>query len=919
MYKQIYDKVFSEFSGETAKQNLINIYHSDVRSDYKAFKETAEWCCNKMREAGLSEVEILYHKADGVSKLGVAAPPEAWDAYDATLEILLPNGESRILADYGKNPLSLAMYSAPTKGVVETEIVDLESIKSPSELKGKIVLSSKRGKEIAEYVMKNKAAGLVLDMVSEPCRAGKVPKEQEAVYWENGCFRPKNKYKGFAFVISSEAGEKLRKLLKNNKIKAKAFVNTKIYAGSVGTVTGIIPGSRRKDKEILLVSHLYEVGANDNASGSAVSLETARTLVNLIGKGVLPQPKRSIRFVLGYEIFGLLSFFNAKKENISNTIAGLNLDMVGEDEDITGAVLNIGKTPPSNPSFANDLILCLLRESLKWKACRFEEKNYEMADNDSFISEPAIGIQTPYLMYTTDRFYHSSKDTPDKVSVVSLKRAGVIAGTYLYLLATAEIKECSWLAEEAAAGAKIRVIRALQNLLSSPGDLKKGIKQIDHLIDIEERGLNSVPGIITGDAWSKHYVRQIVQKLSYDFKEAISGAYKDILKKIPPAKVKPLKGSVLTALNKVIPVKSFNGLPLRWVLSEKDAENFAKLSAIIPGVSCIEILSWINGKRTLLEIFNLLKIISEPEPEALLRWFKSAKMYKYVKLEKNNRITKAALVKDLKKLGIKKGDVLMVHSSLGSIGVVEGGADTVVNALVTSVSGNGMVVVPTLTATGVNDLYAFNPRKTPSRVGEITNALINRPDSFRSVHPTHSLGAVGKGAEEFVKGHDKSTFSEESPYGKYVRKNAKILFIGTGIGCNTTLHAVEDWLDLPYLTTGKAVIEDEKGRDKTVKITKCPAGCRDFYGKKDTKIKKVFEKKGIMKKGKLGNAEVILITARDVVNTTVREIENGNLDILLCNRPDCKFCNNGRKLLKKKQPQIMKNIETLRKIGLYGY
>ena len=45
------------------------------------------------------------------------------------------------------------------------------------------------------------------------------------------------------------------------------------------------------------------------------------------------------------------------------------------------------------------------------------------------------------------------------------------------------------------------------------------------------------------------------------------------------------------------------------------------------------------------------------------------------------RIDKERIIKDLKDLGLKEGDTVIVHSSLSSLGYVEGGADTVIDAL----------------------------------------------------------------------------------------------------------------------------------------------------------------------------------------------------------------------------------------------
>ena len=57
-------------------------------------------------------------------------------------------------------------------------------------------------------------------------------------------------------------------------------------------------------------------------------------------------------------------------------------------------------------------------------------------------------------------------------------------------------------------------------------------------------------------------------------------------------------------------------------------------------------------------------------------------------------VTKEDIVAGLKELGLKKGDYIGVHSSLGAFGYVEGGADAVVDALLVTVGAEGNVVVP---------------------------------------------------------------------------------------------------------------------------------------------------------------------------------------------------------------------------------
>ena len=52
---------------------------------------------------------------------------------------------------------------------------------------------------------------------------------------------------------------------------------------------------------------------------------------------------------------------------------------------------------------------------------------------------------------------------------------------------------------------------------------------------------------------------------------------------------------------------------------------------------------------------------------------------------------------DLSVLGLQKGDAVLVHSSFKSMGVVEGGIQTFVEALLSVIGDRGTLIVPTLT------------------------------------------------------------------------------------------------------------------------------------------------------------------------------------------------------------------------------
>jgi len=258
--------------------------------------------------------------------------------------------------------------------------------------------------------------------------------------------------------------------------------------------------------------------------------------------------------------------------------------------------------------------------------------------------------------------------------------------------------------------------------------------------------------------------------------------------------------------------------------------------------------------------------------------------------------TKESLARDLRAIGVEEGDVMFFHSSLRSLGWVEGGAEAVVEAFLEAVGPEGLVVVPTLTFTFAHgDLarFAFDPKETPSRVGKITDTLWRRPNAFRSAHPTHSIAGIGRRAEELVQGHDRtSTFGKDGPYRRYVDWGAKIMFLGVDMRCNTTLHAVEDWLDLPYLQLEEARAKGPNGRPQVVKVYKSPMGDRDFY-RPGAKVQRLLEKSGMIREGKVGEAKTRWLPAQEMVRAVTEEIYE-RPDLLLCDRPQCEFCSTYR-------------------------
>ncbi|MGZ8179912.1 aminoglycoside N(3)-acetyltransferase [Williamsia sp. SKLECPSW1] len=198
-------------------------------------------------------------------------------------------------------------------------------------------------------------------------------------------------------------------------------------------------------------------------------------------------------------------------------------------------------------------------------------------------------------------------------------------------------------------------------------------------------------------------------------------------------------------------------------------------------------------------------------------------------------VSTEALADDLTRLGLATGDVVLLHSSLSSIGRVDGGAAAVIAAFRRVLGDEGTLVTPAFSgsvrdthreaAPGSTDptLWAardavplFDPVTTPTDAGAIPTAVLSAPDRRRSSHPQDSVAAIGRHSE-FICGGQPLSFAlgSESPFSRVVDLDATIVLLGVGHNRSSMLHHVESLLDaatrrhwvrrFPYLVAGERV------------------------------------------------------------------------------------------------------------------
>lgn len=163
-------------------------------------------------------------------------------------------------------------------------------------------------------------------------------------------------------------------------------------------------------------------------------------------------------------------------------------------------------------------------------------------------------------------------------------------------------------------------------------------------------------------------------------------------------------------------------------------------------------------------------------------------------------VTRADIVRGLRAVGLGAGDVALVHSSLSSMGYVEGGARTVIDAFLEVLDpARGTLVLPTLCQRDRERRFeTWDIARSPSDVGAITEAGRLHPQAIRSDHATHSVAAIGRLAAEITAGHatahgrpspwGPAAFGFGSPWQWLYDHDAHYLFLGVTTSCNTIGH-----------------------------------------------------------------------------------------------------------------------------------
>jgi aminopeptidase YwaD len=634
--ESLWKAVINEYSAEKTAGHIreLSKFHR-ISGGSPGYKAAAKYVTDCMNSLEIFDVDIVNNIADGDKTHLLWRSMPGWEINEA--ELWLENTGERITR-FSDVPVSVFVYSNAADVVGEAVFVGpgvSDDDYKGFDVKGKIVLATGEGNSVhRKAVLERGALGVVVgppgnntDWLRYP---NLIPLHRLR---SNKSLREKTT---FGFSLSRIQFQKLLRYLERGEaLKLWARIDAHQFDTEDETVTAVLKGSQFPEEEIIFSAHLdhYSPGANDNASGSASLLEIARTIKNLIERGVISRPKRSIRFLWVGEMHGFAGYLAEDKTIGERGIAGMNLDMVGEDLFKTGSVLSLVRTPYSNPSFIGDLIEHLIEHvadlqfstsSGSGQRLNYRISNFKGGSDHFMLSDPTIGVPTVNIGHDDDIFHHTHLDDLDKVDTTELKRVGIISTTAALYLAEAGEEDAVRLATKVAAQSMKRIADQSQRNLSTlfsavtnsihQSRLTKTFEELKIFSDIQTRveikAIRSVERLASSSRVREliHFLQNELINASEAEKKKFEYVYLDLCK-AHNIKPEPFTLSMEERkMKEIIPERLFRGPISQFYFEDLMGEGIEWYQEYSQGDRNwsnrrTEILNFMDGQRTLLDIY----------------------------------------------------------------------------------------------------------------------------------------------------------------------------------------------------------------------------------------------------------------------------------------------------------------------------
>jgi aminopeptidase YwaD len=371
---------------------------------------------------------------------------------DGAREIVLSRERERLA-------LCINSFSTPPGGI-SLPLVDVGAGTAADvaarDVKGAVVLGDAAvGALWTRAVREAGAAGVISTDLAAYTRPGETA---DVLQW--GAIPHDDERRSFAFKATPRAARRLRSALASGPTRVHVDIVATRTNGPSRTLIAEIPGRDRAAERVVLVAHVQEPGANDNASGSGTLAAAAVAIRQAIASGAVPPPRRTLTFLWLDEIRGSEQWIAQDRSRAERVVAMMSLDMTGQDTQKTGGTFLIEKAPdpsalwarPSDPhsewgagnvdpalvrgTYLNDLHLAVALRRARDTGWIVRTNPYEGGSDHTVFTRH--GIPALLNWHFTDRYYHTNLDTLDKTSVSTMGHVATAVATTATFLASAD-------------------------------------------------------------------------------------------------------------------------------------------------------------------------------------------------------------------------------------------------------------------------------------------------------------------------------------------------------------------------------------------------------------------------------------------------------------------------------------------------
>jgi aminopeptidase YwaD len=384
---------------------------------------------------------------------------QGWEQLRATLSIEGDRRQVVLSREQDRVALCINSFSTAPGGVV-VPLVDVgagaASDFEGKDVKGAVVLGNAAvGGLWTRAVRERGAVGVISTDLARYTRPDVTP---DVLQW--GAIPYDETSRSFGFKATPRAAVRLRDALAAGPVRLHVEIATTFHRGPNRTLVAEIPGRQRSGERVVLVAHVQEPGANDNASGAGTLLAAALAINDAIAKGLVPPPRRTLTFIWLDEIHGSERWIKEDSARASRVVAMMSLDMTGQDTSKTGGTFLIEKSPdpsaiwprPSDPHsewgagsvdrrlvrghLLNDFHLAVALRRARETGWVVRTNPYEGGSDHTVFT--AAGVPALLNWHFTDRYYHTNQDTIDKTSPVTMGHVAAIVATSATFLASAD-------------------------------------------------------------------------------------------------------------------------------------------------------------------------------------------------------------------------------------------------------------------------------------------------------------------------------------------------------------------------------------------------------------------------------------------------------------------------------------------------